>query len=157
MSLSRHLPVLLLPCLLAACASHAPTSVPSAQRSGQGWVVTRTAVAARITQACPDGIADGIQDLYAPSRDQIDALEARLAALDDRLPQASSADRQYVGILRDGQPYIFVRGLPARDYRKDDPARTLLGDCHSGWEALYNPATGQFDDARALDAATVGP
>lgn len=146
----RLLTASLLCCVLVACASQEVTSIPTAQRSGQTWIVTRTALAAQLLQACPGGIADDAQDLFAPDRSLIDRLEAHLPSLDAQSPGASQADRQYVGVQLSGKPYIFIRGLPVLDHRDRNPARESAADCSTGWESLYDPSTDQFIRFRTL-------
>lgn len=135
--------------VLAGCSTHAPTTIPTAQRSGQGWVVTRTVVAAQLLQACPDPIADQAQQLFAPSRAQIDQLEARLATFDAGM--TDSFDRQYIGLRIDDVPLIYLRGFPASDHRSQDPSRELVSDCTSGFEVLFDPASGRFSDLHRFD------
>lgn len=135
-------------CMLAACAStSAPTQVPTAQRPGQSWVVTRPLVAAELARACPGGLEAEITDFWAPSRTDVDLLETRLPGLAARVPDAITGDRQYVGVVVDGQRRIYVRGFPATDNASHDPTRALVVACDIGWHALYDPASGQFEVA----------
>ena len=138
--------------VLAACSTPAPRQVPTGERAGQGWLVTRAATALTLLQSCPPGgLADDMQDLYAPDRSTIDRLEADLSQLPAAVRQD---DRQYVGVVTDGLKRIWVRGLPARDHRTEDPAREPVASCTEGWEALYTPSTRQFDGFRHLVPAT---
>lgn len=136
--------------LAAGCSStgRLPPSVPTADRAGQGWVVTRTRVAAQLVQACPGSPAESPEDLYAPSRGVVDRLEAGL----EQLPgvAARGSDRQYVGVVLDGHRQVYVRGFPARDHRQEDPARSLVSDCEAGWDAVFDPQTGRFDGLRTF-------
>lgn len=135
-------------CALTACTTTGtPAQVPTAVRSGQSWVVTRPLVAAELARACPGGLEVEISDFWAPSRSDVDQLESRLPQLQQRIPQASSGDRQYVGILSGNQRLIYVRGFPATDNVGHDPTRTVVVPCDIGWHALYEPQTGQFIQA----------
>ena len=145
----RMLPLSLLPllgaALLAACASSPdPTQVPTAQRAGQSWVVTRPQVAAELARACPGGLDVEISDFWAPSRSDIDRLEAVLPGLQDRQPEALNGDRQYVGIVSQGQRLVYVRGFPAIDNAGHDPTRAIVVPCDIGWHALYDPQAQRF-------------
>lgn len=134
--------------VLSACSNLAtPRQVPTAQRPGQGWVVTRPLVAAELVRACPGGLEVEITDFWAPSRSDIDQLEARLPQLQSRLPEALTGDRQYVGIISRGQRQIYVRGFPATDNAGYDPTRAIVVACDIGWHALYDPQSGQFIQA----------
>ena len=142
---SRLLATGLATCLLGACSSSPlPRQVPTAERAGQSWVVTRPQVAAELSRACPGGLDARIDDFWAPSRSDIDRLESDLPTLGARLPDAVTGDRQYVGVVIGGQRHIYVRGFPAIDNTGHDPTRSVVVDCAVGWHALYDPGSGQF-------------
>lgn len=146
------LPASLAACLLAACSTSAlPQQVPAAQRPGQSWVVTRPQVAAELTRACPGGLDARIEDFWAPSRTDIDRLESLLPQLRQRVSDAVSGDRQYVGVVINGQRRIYVRGFPAIDNAGHDPTRSVVADCAIGWHALYDPGSGHFSVSRPPD------
>lgn len=134
---------------LCGCTSLPDTTDPS-QRNGQSWVVTRATTAHQLVQRCPNRLVDRLDDLYAPSRVQIDSLEQALADLQTRIATAIRDDRQYVGIIQQGKSFIWAYGTTARDNRTTDLRRVPLGSCDEGWEALYDPSTGQFIAARHL-------
>lgn len=133
---------------LAACTTTGtPQQVPTAVRSGQSWVVTRPLVAAELARACPGGLDVEISDFWAPSRSDVDQLEARLPQLQARISDAVSGDRQYVGIVDGEQRLIYIRGFPATDNAGHDPTRAVVVPCDIGWHALYDPRSGQFTQA----------
>lgn len=129
--------------LLAGCSTPAVLQ-PAAERSGQSWVVTRPALAATLAQACPGGIAGEITDYWAPSRADVDRLEAALAQLPASIGTPVADDRQYVGVVSGQQRLVYVRGWPAADFPDADPSRHQAVPCDIGWHALYDPASGHF-------------
>lgn len=149
-SLSFHRPLLLALAAisLAACSSvSTPRQVPAAERSGQSWVVTRPQVAASLARACPGGLEVDITDFWAPSRNDVDQLEAQLPQLQQRISDAQRGDRQYVGIVSGDRRLIYIRGFPATDNAGHDPTRAVVVPCDIGWHALYDPQSGQFTQA----------
>jgi len=92
--------------LLGAYATtQGPASVPTTERSGQSWVVTRPIIAAQVLDTCsrpsPGREAGRVSGYWAPSRQQVDQLEAKLASLEAQVPHVLDFDRQYVGIELD--------------------------------------------------------
>lgn len=151
-SLSRR-PVLMLAGLLAltACSTTPPTLVPAAERSGQSWVVTRPALAAELAQACPGGTDSQIRDYWAPTREEVDRLEAALGRL-NALGDVSNDDRQYVGVVTPQGRQVYVRGWPASDFPAGNPSREQAVPCDIGWHALYDPASDRFISHRRANA-----
>lgn len=138
--------------VLSACRTTAPVLVPAAERSGQSWVVTRPALAAGLAQACPGGISGEITDYWAPSRTQVDQLEAALPQL-QALGPVGTDDRQYVGVVSGGRRLVYVRGWPAADFPVSDPSREQAVPCDIGWHALFDPASGRFIASGRADAS----
>jgi len=162
--LFRALLPLALAALAAACtpANTRPgASVPTAVKTGQSWVVTRPVVAAQVLDTCsrdsPGREAGRVTGYWAPSRQQVEQLEAALPTLDAQVPKASDFDRQYVGIEMDGRKLIYLNAFHLPDDADIDPARQAIRVCDGGaqfWGAVFDPATAQFTDVRfngALD------
>lgn len=163
--LFRALLPLALAALAAACtpANTRPgASVPTAVKTGQSWVVTRPVVAAQVLDTCsrdsPGREAGRVTGYWAPSRQQVEQLEAALPTLDAQVPKASDFDRQYVGIEMDGRKLIYLNAFHLPDDADIDPARQAIRVCDGGaqfWGAVFDPATAQFTDVRfngALDS-----
>lgn len=157
-SLSRVLLPLALAALAAACtpANTRPgASVPTAIKTGQSWVVTRPVVAAQVLDTCsrssPGREPGRITGYWAPSRQQVEQLEARLPSLEAQVPKAADFDRQYVGIEMDGRQLIYLNAFHLPDDADIDPARDAIRVCDGGaqfWGALFDPASGSFSDVQ---------
>lgn len=157
-SLSRALLPLALAALAAACtpANTRPgASVPTAIKTGQSWVVTRPVVAAQVLDTCsrssPGREPGRITGYWAPSRQQVEQLEARLPSLETQVPKAADFDRQYVGIEMDGRQLIYLNAFHLPDDADIDPARDAIRVCDGGaqfWGALFDPASGSFSDVQ---------
>ncbi len=157
-SLSRALLPLALAALAAACtpANTRPgASVPTAIKTGQSWVVTRPVVAAQVLDTCsrssPGREPGRVTGYWAPSRQQVEQLEARLPSLETQVPKAADFDRQYVGIEMDGRQLIYLNAFHLPDDADIDPARDAIRVCDGGaqfWGALFDPASGSFSDVQ---------
>lgn len=157
--MSRLLPRLALPLALAALASACtpsntrPGSVPTAVRTGQSWVVTRPIVAAQVLDTCsrdsPGREPGRVTGYWAPSRQQVEQLEARLSTLQAQVPNVTDFDRQYVGVEIGGRQLIYLNAFHLPDASELDPAREAIRVCDGGrqfWGAVFDPATGSFSD-----------
>jgi len=140
--------------LLVACSTtpRGPASVPTAVKAGQSWVVTRPIVAAQVLDTCsrpsPGRDAGRITGYWAPSRQQVEQLEARLAQLTE-VDQPGDFDRQYVGIEADGKQWVYVNAFRLPDDSTIDPAREAIRACGGGrqfWGALYDPQATRFSE-----------
>jgi len=140
--------------LLSACGTlPGPPSVPTALKTGQSWVITRPIIAAQVLDTCSrpsparqDGRVTGY---WAPSRQQVDQLEARLTQLQSQVQAPLDFDRQYVGIEADGRRLIYINAFHLADGSTLDPAREAVGACDGGrhfWGALYDPERGSFSE-----------
>ncbi|WP_455947875.1 hypothetical protein [Lelliottia jeotgali] len=157
-SLSRAVLPLALAALAAACtpANTRPgASVPTAIKTGQSWVVTRPVVAAQVLDTCsrssPGREPGRVTGYWAPSRQQVEQLEARLPSLETQVPKAADFDRQYVGIEMDGRQLIYLNAFHLPDDADIDPARDAIRVCDGGaqfWGALFDPASGSFSDVQ---------
>ena len=157
-SLSRAVLPLALAALAAACtpANTRPgASVPTAIKTGQSWVVTRPVVAAQVLDTCsrssPGREPGRVTGYWAPSRQQVEQLEARLPSLETQVPKAADFDRQYVGIEMDGRQLIYLNAFHLPDDADIDPARDAIRGCDGGaqfWGALFDPASGSFSDVQ---------
>lgn len=157
-SLSRALLPLAIAALAAACtpANTRPgASVPTAIKTGQSWVVTRPVVAAQVLDTCsrssPGREPGRVTGYWAPSRQQVEQLEARLPSLETQVPKAADFDRQYVGIEMDGRQLIYLNAFHLPDDADIDPARDAIRVCDGGaqfWGALFDPASGSFSDVQ---------
>ncbi|KAF1016159.1 MAG: hypothetical protein GAK31_01644 [Stenotrophomonas maltophilia] len=157
---TRRLSRLLLPlavgALLGACAPvKGPPSVPTAVRTGQSWVVTRPAVAAQVLDTCsrpsPGREPGRVSGYWAPSRQQVDQMEARLSSLEAQVPKVLDFDRQYVGIEANGRQLIYINAFHLPDASTINPAREAIDVCDGGrqfWGALYDPQDGRFSDVQ---------
>lgn len=151
--------------LLGACATtQGPTSVPTAARTGQSWVVTRPIIAAQVLDTCsrpsPGREAGRVSGYWAPGRQQIDQLEAKLPALESQVPGVLDFDRQYVGIEVDGKQLIYINAfhLPADNTVR--PAREAVRVCDGGaqfWGAVFDPATRAFSELQFNGGKTPSP
>lgn len=157
-SLSRALLPLAIAALATACtpANTRPgASVPTAIKNGQSWVVTRPVVAAQVLDTCsrssPGREPGRVTGYWAPSRQQVEQLEARLPSLETQVPKAADFDRQYVGIEMDGRQLIYLNAFHLPDDADIDPARDAIRVCDGGaqfWGALFDPASGSFSDVQ---------
>jgi len=154
--------VLTLGGLAAGCSTTGGTpgsTVPTTVRAGQSWVITRPVIAAQVLDTCsrdsPARQPGAITGYWAPSRQQIDELEARLAQLQPQITNPGDFDRQYVGIESGGRRLIYINAFRLPDDSDLDPARTAIRVCDGGagfWGAVYDPEVGKFSDV-----ATNGP
>lgn len=157
-SLSRAVLPLALAALAAACtpANTRPgASVPTAIKTGQSWVVTRPVVAAQVLDTCsrssPGREPGRVTGYWAPSRQQVEQLEAQLPWLEAQVPKAADFDRQYVGIEMDGRQLIYLNAFHLPDDADIDPARDAIRVCDGGaqfWGAVFDPASGRFSDVQ---------
>ncbi len=140
--------------LLAACTPvKGPPSVPTAVKTGQSWVVTRPVIAAQVLDTCsrpsPGRDAGRVSGYWAPSRQQVDQLEAALPQLQPALADARDFDRQYVGIEIAGRQLIYINAFHLPDGASINPAREAIRVCDGGrafWGALFDPQSGQFSE-----------
>ncbi len=156
--LSRAFLPLALAALAAACtpANTRPgASVPTAVKTGQSWVVTRPVVAAQVLDTCsrssPGREPGRVTGYWAPSRQQVEQLEAQLPSLEAQVPEAADFDRQYVGIEMDGRQLIYLNAFHLPDDADIDPARDAIRVCDGGaqfWGAVFDPASGSFSDVQ---------
>nr|WP_269450687.1 hypothetical protein [Stenotrophomonas sp. MMGLT7] len=149
----------MLPALLAvataACSglSTKPDSVPTRIKAGQSWVITRQAVAEQVLDTCsrdsPAHHPGRVAGYWAPSRQQVEQLEARQQRLAPRIAEPESYDRQYVGIVAGGRQLVYLNAFRLPDHADIDPAREALRGCDGAagfWGALYDPETGEFSE-----------
>lgn len=137
--------------LLAGCATRGPAMVPTQAKSGQSWVITRPLVAAEVLDTCsrnsPGRHIGEVTGFWAPSRQQIDQLEAALGRLRPTIAAPEKSDRQYVGIESGGRRLIYINAFRLPDHSDLDPGRTAIRVCDGGssfWGAVYDPQTGEF-------------
>ena len=134
--------------VLGACTTtRGPASVPTAERTGQSWVVTRPIIAAQVLDTCsrpsPGREAGRVSGYWAPSRQQIDQLEANLSSLEAQVPKVLDFDRQYVGIESAGRRLIYINAFHLPDDSGINPAREAIRVCDGGaqfWGAAFEPA-----------------
>ena len=139
---------------LAACTSGnvRPGSVSTAVKAGQSWVVTRPAVAAQVLDTCArdnPGRGGEITGYWAPSRQDVDALERHLDALQPQIAAPALAGRQYVGFERGGKQLIYINAFQLPDHSQTHPAREAVRSCTHGehfWGAVYDPQTATFTE-----------
>jgi hypothetical protein len=157
---NRFLPRAVLPLALAALAAACTpantrpgASVPTAVKTGQSWVVTRPVIAAQVLDTCsrpsPGQPPGRVTGFWAPSRQQIEQLEAQLPTLNAQVPGAADFDRQYVGVELDGRQLIYLNAFRLPDQSDMDPAREAIRACDGGrqfWGALFDPASNQFSE-----------
>lgn len=142
--------------LLGACGTiPGPPSVPTALKNGQSWVVTRPVIAAQVLDTCSrpsPGRDDGrVTGYWAPSRQQVDQMEARLPQLQEHVQAPLDFDRQYVGIEADGRKLIYINAFHLPDGSSMDPGREAIRACDGGrqfWGALYDPQSGIFSEVQ---------
>lgn len=143
--------------LLGACTTvQGPASVPTSVKTGQSWVVTRPVVAAQVLDTCsrpsPGRDAGRVSGYWAPSRQQVEQLEAALPQLKDQVSAPADFDRQYVGIEIDGRQLIYINAFRLPDGSQINPAREAIRACDGGsmfWGALFDPTTGTFSEFHA--------
>lgn len=155
-SFSRALLPLALAALAAACtpANTRPgASVPTAIKTGQSWVVTRPVIVAQVLDTCsrssPGQTPGRVTGYWAPSRQQVEQLEAALPLLESQVPQVTDFNRQYVGIELEGRKVIYLNAFKLPDHSDVDPSREAIRVCDGGrmfWGAVFDPATGQFSE-----------
>ncbi len=150
----HSIPAMLAATLLAACSTvQGPPSVPTALKTGQSWVVTRPLVAAQVLDTCsrpsPGRDAGRVTGYWAPSRQQVEQLEARLGELEGQVRSPQDFNRQYVGIETDGRELIYINAFSLPDGSDINPAREAIRVCDGGamfWGALFDPQTGVFSE-----------
>ncbi len=143
--------------LLAGCASQpkGPPTIPTSIKSGQSWVITRQALAAEVLDTCsrdsPARHPGEVTGYWAPSRQQVEQLEAQQTRLQPTIATPGDFDRQYVGIESQGRKLIYINAFQLPDDTDIDPGKTAVKACDGGagfWGALYDPQTGEFSDVR---------
>ncbi|MFA0923986.1 hypothetical protein [Xanthomonas fragariae] len=138
--------------MLAGCATtQPPSSVPTNIKNGQSWIVTRRSVAEQVLNTCsresPARHPDQTTSYWTPSRQQIEQLESRQDALTPAIPEPRDFDRQYVGVVIQGQQLIYINAFKLPNDPPVKPARKAIQVCGGGstfWGALYDPQTGAF-------------
>ncbi len=157
----KHLHVLLSAGAILALAACTPsnvkpgTHVPTAIKAGQSWVVTRPLIAAQVLDTCsrdsPARHAGAVTGYWAPSRSDVDAMEARLSQLAGTINEPGQSNRQYVGFESAGKRLIYINAFPLPDHSEIDPAREAIRACDGGrlfWGAVYDPQSGTFGDVQ---------
>ena len=149
---------LALAALAAACtpANTRPgATVPTAIKAGQSWVVTRPVIATQVLDTCsrpsPGQVPGRVTGYWAPSRADIEQLEARLPSLEAQVPHVVDFNRQYVGIEMEGRRLIYVNAFSLPDHSEIDPSREAIRVCDGGagfWGAVFDPASGTFFDVQ---------
>ncbi|PPU98276.1 hypothetical protein XpopCFBP1817_04150 [Xanthomonas populi] len=138
--------------VLAGCATTPPpASVPTNLKNGQSWIITRQSVAEQILDTCsrdsPARHPGQISDYWAPSLQQIELLESRQDALTPSIAEPRDFDRQYVGVVIQGQQLIYINAFKLPNDPPVKPALEAIRVCDGGstfWGALYDPQTGAF-------------
>jgi len=154
--------------LAAGCATSGGgkpgSTVPTRLKSGQSWVITRPSVAAQVLDTCsrdsPARHPGQVSGYWAPSRQQIEQLEARQAALEPAIAAPGDFDRQYVGIESQGRRLIYINAFRLPDHADIDPANIAVRVCDGGasfWGALYDPQTDRFSDIQVDGALRPTP
>ncbi|WP_115511941.1 hypothetical protein [Xanthomonas arboricola] len=137
---------------LAGCATtQAPSTVPTNLKSGQSWIITRQSVAEQVLDTCsrdsPARHPGQITGYWEPSHQQIEQLESRQDALTPSIAEPREFDRQYVGVVIEGQRLIYINAFKLPNDPPVKPAREAIKVCDGGsafWGALYDPQTGAF-------------
>ncbi|WP_349657488.1 hypothetical protein [Xanthomonas sp. 10-10] len=137
---------------LAGCATtQAPSTVPTNLKSGQSWIITRQSVAEQVLDTCsrdsPARHPGQISGYWEPSHQQIEQLESRQDALTPTIAEPREFDRQYVGVVIQGQQLIYINAFKLPNDPPVKPAREAIKVCDGGsafWGALYDPQTGAF-------------
>ena len=137
--------------LLAGCATRAPDMVPTRLHTGQSWVITRPLIAEQVLDTCsrdsPAHHNGEVTGFWAPSRQQIEQMEAQLDRLQPVIAAPTQFDRQYVGIESDGRRLIYINGFRLPDHSDLNPGKTAVRVCDGGtdfWGAVYDPQSGEF-------------
>ena len=129
--------------VLGACTTtRGPASVPTAERTGQSWVDT-------CSRPSPGREAGRVSGYWAPSRQQVDQLEAKLSSLEAQVPKVLDFDRQYVGIESAGKRLIYINAFHLPDDSGVNPAREAIRVCDGGaqfWGAVFDPASNTFSE-----------
>ncbi|QJD67503.1 hypothetical protein HG421_07040 [Xanthomonas campestris pv. badrii] len=139
---------------LAGCATtQAPSTVPTNLKSGQSWIISRQSIAEQVLDTCsrdsPARQPGRISGYWAPSQQQIELLESRQDALTPTIAEPREYDRQYVGVVIQGQQLIYINAFKLPDDPPVKPAREAIRVCDGGsafWGALYDPQTGAFSE-----------
>ena len=157
-SLFRAMVPLALAALAAACtpANTRPgATVPTAVKTGQSWVVTRPVIVAQVLDTCsrpsPAQTPGRVTGYWAPSRQQVEQLEAQLPTLATQIPDVTDFNRQYVGIELEGRKVIYLNAFRMPDHSDVDPSREAIRVCDGGrmfWGAVFDPATNQFSEVQ---------
>jgi len=149
----RTLPLVAVAVLAGCSTVKGPPSVPTAIKTGQSWVVTRPVIAAQVLDTCsrpsPGRDPGRVTGYWAPSRQQVEQLEARLAQLEPRVAAPQDFDRQYVGIEAGGSELIYVNAFHLPDNSTINPAREAIRACDGGamfWGAVFDPKTATFSE-----------
>ncbi|MBB3856467.1 hypothetical protein FHY29_001840 [Xanthomonas arboricola] len=137
---------------LAGCATAPPpASVPTNLKNGQSWVITRQGIAEQVLDTCsrdsPARHPDQVTGYWTPSQQQIEQLESRQDALTPTIPEPRDFDRQYVGVVVQGQQLIYINAFKLPNDPPVKPAKEAIRVCDGGsafWGALYEPQTGAF-------------
>ncbi|WP_115559443.1 hypothetical protein [Xanthomonas dyei] len=137
---------------LAGCATtQAPSTVPTNLKSGQSWIIPRQSVAEQVLDTCsrdsPARHPGQITGYWEPSHQQIEQLESRQDALTPSIAEPREFDRQYVGVVIEGQRLIYINAFKLPNDPPVKPAREAIKVCDGGsafWGALYDPQTGAF-------------
>ncbi|MEA9588130.1 hypothetical protein VC279_14365 [Xanthomonas sp. WHRI 10064A] len=137
---------------LAGCATtQAPSTVPTNLKSGQSWIITRQSVAEQVLDTCsrdsPARHPGQITGYWEPSHQQIEQLESRQDALTPSIAEPREFDRQYVGVVIEGQQLVYINAFKLPNDPPVKPAREAIKVCDGGsafWGALYDPQTGAF-------------
>ncbi|MEE7560964.1 hypothetical protein HH299_15635 [Xanthomonas sp. Kuri4-2] len=141
--------------LLAGCATppKGPPNIPTRVKTGQSWVITRQALAAQVLDPCsrdsPARHPGEVTGYWAPSRQQLERLEADQSRLQPTIAAPADFDRQYVGIEAHGRRLIYINAFRLPDDSELDPGRSAVDVCDGGagaWGAVYDPESGQFSD-----------
>lgn len=139
---------------LAGCATHAPTSIPTSLKTGQSWVIDRESVADDVLDTCardsPGHHMGEIVGYWAPTRDDIEQLEAHQSQLQPTIVEPTRFDRQYVGLsMADGRHLIYLNAFRPSSDPGVDPSHSAVNSCDAGpdyWGAVYDPSRATFSD-----------
>ena len=105
---------------------------------------------ARYLLAAQPGREPGrVSGYWAPSRQQVDQLEAKLSSLEAQVPKVLDFDRQYVGIESAGKRLIYINAFHLPDDSGINPAREAIRVCDGGaqfWGAVFDPASNTFSE-----------
>ncbi|NYB76304.1 MAG: hypothetical protein HZS22_00695, partial [Stenotrophomonas maltophilia] len=101
------------------------------------------------SRTSPGREAGRVSGYWAPSRQQIDQLEAKLSSLEAQVPKVLDFDRQYVGIESTGKRLIYINAFHLPDDSGINPAREAIRVCDGGaqfWGAVFDPASNTFSE-----------